>query len=146
MALSRVKTWSTEDLTPADINAEFDNIINNEFTIGWPADRARSLNGFALILDNGGNSNLRAGTDNIAVLTLNSFAAMTFTGTGTPVNGADWSFGATTVDCKLTAQGETNTGIDLIPKGTGGIKTDGFRTFGATDENNLAQSRMFSGL
>ena len=29
MALSRVKTWTAEELTYQDLNAEFDNIINN---------------------------------------------------------------------------------------------------------------------
>jgi hypothetical protein len=36
MALSRVKTWSAETLTAADLNAEFNNILNNAVSLVTP--------------------------------------------------------------------------------------------------------------
>ncbi len=36
MALSRVKTWAAESLTYSDLNAEFDNILNNALTLISP--------------------------------------------------------------------------------------------------------------
>jgi len=147
MTLARQKTWSTETLTVADINAEFDNIIDNEFTIGWPADRARSLSSQALVLDSGGLSNLRASSDNILVLTLNGSTAETWTGSSNDgTRAVSWIF-PTSSDVTLTATGSTtHHGIDIIPKGTGGVKIDGFRANGLTDGNGLACARFFSGI
>ncbi len=36
MALSRIKTWTTEVLTASDLNAEFDNILDNATSLITP--------------------------------------------------------------------------------------------------------------
>lgn len=55
MALARVKTWAAEVLTPDDLNAEFDNLLDNALALISPLTGALDLNGFAL-------QNLAAGT------------------------------------------------------------------------------------
>ena len=44
MAVSRVKTWvSDETLTASDLNAEFNNILNNGEDLAWPATKAKAI-------------------------------------------------------------------------------------------------------
>lgn len=52
MALARVKVWiSNETLYASDLNAEFNNILNNAFSLISPLTGAISLAGFALTMD-----------------------------------------------------------------------------------------------
>ena len=56
MALSRVKTWSNgEVLTHTDLNAEFDNILNNALSLVSPWTSDMNANNNSL-------TNLEAGT------------------------------------------------------------------------------------
>ena len=48
MALSRVKTWTTEILQFADLNAEFDNILNNALSLISPLTADLDCGGFRL--------------------------------------------------------------------------------------------------
>ncbi len=64
MAVSRVKTWvAAETLTASDLNAEFNNILNNGEDLAWPATKAKDLNGFELILDADADTSITADTD-----------------------------------------------------------------------------------
>lgn len=54
MALSRVKVWGTEILTAADLNAEFDNILNNASSLISPLSGALDWDGYAHTLDAAG--------------------------------------------------------------------------------------------
>lgn len=54
MALSRVKVWGTEVLTAADLNAEFDNILNNASSLISPLGGALDWDGYAHTLDAAG--------------------------------------------------------------------------------------------
>src|SRR3990167_3863191 len=54
MALSRVKTWGSETLSSADINAEFNNIINNASSLVSPLSGGLDWDGFAHTLDAAG--------------------------------------------------------------------------------------------
>ncbi len=64
MAVSRSKTWSAgEALTASDLNAEFNNILNNGDYIGWPATRAKDMDAFELILDGDADTSIAANTD-----------------------------------------------------------------------------------
>ena len=54
MALSRVKVWSAEVLTAADLNAEFNNIINNATSLISPLSAGLDWDGFSHILDAAG--------------------------------------------------------------------------------------------
>lgn len=64
MAISRLKTWiAGEVLTAADLNAEFNNILNNPVDLWSPAGKAADMNGYELILDADGDTSLTADTD-----------------------------------------------------------------------------------
>ena len=64
MAVSRLKTWIVEILTVNDQNAEFDNIINNQSSLGWPATETKDLDGNRLVLDADGDTYMEVVTGN----------------------------------------------------------------------------------
>ena len=46
MAVSRTKTWiAAETLSASDLNAEFNNVLNNAEDLAWPATKAKDLDG-----------------------------------------------------------------------------------------------------
>ena len=64
MALSRVKSWSAgEVLTASDLNAEFNNILNNPVSLISPLTAALDMNGLELILDADADTSITADTD-----------------------------------------------------------------------------------
>lgn len=63
MAVSRIKTWIAEILTFADLNAEFDNILNNASSLAWPATTSKDFDGQELILDGDADTSITADTD-----------------------------------------------------------------------------------
>lgn len=63
MAVSRIKNWIVETLTASDLNAEFNNILNNGEDLGWPATKAKDLNGKELILDADADTSITVDTD-----------------------------------------------------------------------------------
>ena len=48
MAISRVKTWTAETLTASDLNAEFDNIIDNTLFAVSPLTANLAAGGFII--------------------------------------------------------------------------------------------------
>ena len=72
MALARVKTWSSgEVLTATDLNAEFNNILNNGAALvsPWPASTL-DLDGNTLILDSDADTSIVASTDDQIDITI----------------------------------------------------------------------------
>lgn len=65
MAVTKVKTWVAEILTASDLNAEFDNIYNNQQSLGEPRTAAFDLDGQELILDSDGDSSITADSDDV---------------------------------------------------------------------------------
>lgn len=63
MALSRLKTWISEVLTAADLNAEFNNILNNALTLISPLTGALDADGKEIILDADADTSITADTD-----------------------------------------------------------------------------------
>lgn len=63
MAVSALKTWIVEVLKAADLNAEFLNIYNNGEDLGWPATKAKDLDGQRFILDADADTYIEAVTD-----------------------------------------------------------------------------------
>lgn len=128
MALSRIKTWIAEVLTYSDLNAEFDNIINNGAgSLSSPRTASFDMNGLALILDADGDTYVQAGTDDIVDFygqtTLLFRVDMSVS---TPVNGMTFLASATGSDVKIVARGsDTNINIDIVPKGSGVLKVNG---------------------
>lgn len=64
MSLSRAKTWiAAEILTASDLNAEFNNILNNAITLISPLTAALDADGKEIILDADGDTSVTADTD-----------------------------------------------------------------------------------
>lgn len=85
MPLSRIKVWEAEEeLTAADLNEEFDNIIENATDLFSPATGDFDMDGNSLIWDQDGDTYFSASTDdtlNLAISGVNDFqfTANTFT-------------------------------------------------------------------
>lgn len=115
MALNRVKVWIAEILTFAELNAEFDNIINNSEDLGWPATKAKDLDGNQLILDGDQDTHITADTDDRIDFAAGGFDAVRIDGTtASSVNGLDLVTTATGISPRITARGESNIGINLF--------------------------------
>src|SRR3990167_6673947 len=64
MSVSRVKTWVDDEiLTADDLNAEFNNILNNGELLSFPATSSKDFDGFELILDSDADTSITADTD-----------------------------------------------------------------------------------
>lgn len=64
MALSRTKTWvAAEILTASDLNAEFNNILDNAISLISPLTAALDADGKEIILDADGDTSITADTD-----------------------------------------------------------------------------------
>lgn len=88
MAVSRVKTWAAlEVLTADDLNAEFNNILNNGEDIGWPATKAKDLDGQELILDSDADTSITADTDDEIDFKVSGNDVVTITASGITING-----------------------------------------------------------
>lgn len=147
MALSRVKTWSSgEVLTASDLNAEFNNILNNARDLITPLTNSLDMNGLELILDADADTSLTADTDDRLDLRMGGVDLFYFNGTATsPVNGLQFIAGATgtraVIDAGITGA-DANVGLTLLASGTGPICIDNdtdpvdLRLLGAAGANN----------
>lgn len=63
MALGRVKTWIAEVLTASDLNAEFNNILNNALSLISPLTGTLDADGNEIILDADADTSITADTD-----------------------------------------------------------------------------------
>ncbi len=151
MALSRLKVWlAGEVLTAADLNGEFNNILNNGVDLWSPANKAADMNGFELILDANGDTSITADTDDQIDFRLGGtdlFRLTTahlqllgdqpivdssgnefikFSKTASAVNELTISNAATGNPPSMSATGgDTNISINLVPKGTGTLLVNG---------------------
>lgn len=123
MAISRAKTWSAgEVLTATELNAEFNNILNNAMDLWSPATKAADINGFELILDGDADTSITSDTDDRIDFRLGGVDVFRMDGTtASVVNGIDFVGTATGVRARLVATGETNIGISIRAKGTAGV-------------------------
>lgn len=122
MPVSKFKTWTSgEVLTASDLNSSFDQVFNNGEDLGWPATKAKDLDGFELTLDSDGDSGIVADTDDRTDIKLSGVDLFRFDGTTTsPVNGLDFIAAATGSDPYVVPQGsDSNINMVLVPKGTG---------------------------
>lgn len=123
MAIGRVKTWIAEILTFADLNAEFDNIINNGQDLVFPATKSVDLNGFELILDSDGDTSITADTDDRIDFRASGADLFRMDGTvTTPINGVNFVASATGVAVHMIAMGaDTNINLEIRSKGSGDV-------------------------
>lgn len=63
MSVARLKTWVIETLTASDLNAEFDNLINNQQSLGTPRTAAWDMDGYELILDADADTSITVDSD-----------------------------------------------------------------------------------
>lgn len=99
MALGRVKTWISEILTAADLNAEFNNILNNATSLISPATAAWDMDGKELIIDADADTSITADTDDQIDFKVggSDLYRMTTTGFSTLSSATITSAGALTV-------------------------------------------------
>ena len=128
MALSRVKTWSAEVLYAADLNAEFDNIIDNQMSYISPVTAAFDMDGFELILDADADSSITMDTDDQLDIKLNGADVFVFDGTeASPTNGMTFVAKATGSNPYIIATGTAGRDLEV-------------RCIGTTDSVILANS------
>lgn len=128
MALARVKTWSAgEVLTASDLNAEFNNLLNNARDLISPLTSSLDMNGFELIMDGDADSSLTSDTDDRLDVRLGGVDLFRFDGTtASCTNGYDFVGSATTSDPQIKlVGGDTNVGLNIVPKGSGQLKVGG---------------------
>lgn len=87
MSVSRVKTWGVEVLTHSDLNTEFNNILTNGEDLGWPATKAKDLDGNELVLDSNGDTSITADTDDQIDVKIGGTDVFVLTSTGMKING-----------------------------------------------------------
>ena len=124
MAIGRVKTWiAGEVLTAADLNAEFNNILNNALSLISPITGTLDLNGNELVLDADADTSITADTDDRVDIRASGADLFRFDGTATtPVNGFDFVASATGTAVHLIAQGtDTNIDAQIRSKGSGDV-------------------------
>ena len=124
MAVTPFKTFSAgEILTAADLNSSFSQITSNGEDLGWPATKAKDLNGNELILDGDADTSITADTDDQVDFKLGGVDVLRLNTVVSAVNGIDFTAAATGTAPFFSAFGtDTNVNIDLKPKGTGGAR------------------------
>lgn len=111
MAVSRIKNWIVEKLTASDLNAEFNNILNNGEDLAWPATKAKDLDGQELILDADADTSITADTDDRMDFRVGGTDRVQFTNTGLDV-----------ISGKLRENGASITGISRRQAGLSHFK------------------------
>ena len=127
MAVSRIKTWIVETLTASDLNAEFDNVLSNGEDLGWPATKAKDLDGKELILDADGDTSITADTDDQIDVRVGGTDRVQFTNTGLDV-----------VSGKLRETGASITGISKRQAGLSLFKAQTGRAMVMDNAGNMA--------
>lgn len=123
MAIGRVKNWIVEVLTASDLNAEFNNILNNALSLISPLSGTLDANGNEIVLDADADSSITVDTDDRLDVKLSGTDLFRFNGTvTTPVNGIDFVASATGVATHAIATGtDTNIDLELRSKGSGDV-------------------------
>lgn len=122
MPLTAYKTWiDGEVVTAADLNASFDQVFNNQQSIGTPRTAAIDMDGQELILDGDADSSITADTDDRIDFKMQGQDLVKFDGTtASAVNGLTVLASATGSAVQLKAHGsDTNIGMTMVPKGSG---------------------------
>ena len=130
MAISRVKTWvAAEVLTAADLNAEFNNILNNPVDLWSPAAKGVDFDGQALTMDAAAATTIaspatraltitpgaKTGTPGTAGSVID-VVANTFTDNNTAVNGTAAAWVGTAI--QRPTLGASNTGVTTTDAAT----------------------------
>jgi len=147
MAVSVFKTFSAgEVLTASDLNSSLTQITDNGEDLGWPATKAKDLNGFELILDADADTSITADTDDVIHYRLQGVDLFIMDGdVASPVNGLSFVASATGADVVVLAQGsDSNIDIDIQPKGAGIVLVDSVAVSGDSSQNSVLGIQVFS--
>ncbi len=128
MAVTRTKTWiAGEVLTASDLNTEFNNVLSNGESLGFPATTSKDFDGQELILDSDADTSITADTDDRIDFKLGGVDLFRFDGTtASLVNGLDFVGSIATADVAILTMGsDTNIDLDLQTKGSGGVFING---------------------
>ncbi len=127
MAVNSFKTFAAgEVLTASDLNSSFSQITNNGEDLGWPATKAKDLNGSSLILDSDADTHITSDTDDQIDFSLGGTDLFVLKTVASAVNGLTITASAAADPILLTAFGtDSNIDILLVPKGTGGVDFNG---------------------
>lgn len=114
-AVSRLKTWGAgETLTASDLNAEFNNVLNNGEDLGWPATKAKDMDGNQILLDGDQDTHITSDSDDRIDFAVGGFDGLRIDGTtASSVNGFDLQTQSTGVAPQIEARGESNIGIEI---------------------------------
>ncbi len=140
MAVTVFKTFSAgEVLTASDLNSSLTKITDNGEDLGWPATKAKDLDGKELTLDSDGDSGLVSTTDDRADFKLGGTVLFRFDGTtASSVNGIDFKASTANNDVIITPFGsDTNIDLDLQPKGGGSVLINSLSVVGVEDDDNI---------
>ena len=123
MAVSPFKTFSAgEVLTASDLNSSFSQVFNNGEDLGWPATKAKDLNGQELILDADADTSITADTDDQIDFKLGGTDLFKFLTVTSAVNGLTLTGAIATAGPTIAAIGsDTNIDLNLVSKGTGNV-------------------------
>lgn len=147
MAVAPYKTFIPgEVLTAADLNNSILQILNNGDDLASPATKAHDMDGFAIVLDADGDTQMRANTNNRIDFTLAGSLLFELDGTaGSPINGFNFTAATTTVAPQIKSFGlDVNIDLGLTPKGTGVVQViNGLHINGTDLQVNGAPIQQF---
>jgi len=107
MSLGRVKNWIVNDiLTASDLNAEFNNILNNASTLITPITADLSMNTKRIDFDADTDTSIRSDADDVLIVELQGSDRFIFDGdVVSPVNGLTFVVSATNNPVQVLVNG-----------------------------------------
>ena len=140
MSISRVHTWSNgEVLTHTDLNAEFDNILNNAHSLTFPLTADGTFGGFkatglglglvsspSVQFTGDTNTGIYSSAADTFDIAAGGIRAASFATVALGVNYLELNPSVATAAVKLDSEGsDTNINIDVRPKGSGVLLVNG---------------------
>jgi hypothetical protein len=140
-----------EILTAALLEAEFDQIIDNQDDLGWPATKTKAMAGKVLDLDLDADTSISAASDDIIIFEINGQALFTLDGAanGTTVNGFKMTMNDANGDSALAAGtlaaigSDTDIDFRVDPKGAGVFNISGVNA--VLDQQSVLAQWFFAG-
>ena len=130
MAVARAKTWIDQEvLTHTDLNAEFNNILNNGEDLGWPATKAKDLDGQELILDADADTSITADTDDQIDFRMLAADCVVFSGVAGQAN----VFNENSIDVDFRVESNGSTHMFFVNAGDNQIIIDPSATITTAD-------------
>ena len=120
MSLSRVKVWiAGETLAASELNAEFNNILNNPVSLISPLTATLDLDGQRLTLDSDGDLNFLTTSDDVLALRKDTTSLFVWdAATASVVNGLQFLSTIANDAVEIQAQGtDAQIHVRLVPKG-----------------------------